>query len=122
MLPWAYDENGWPSGFGDGRINGLGEKYQQKWLRYDNLTEGENTIAVHTFYQGLVNRVWQSGDLRHGLLCDVEVDGKVVLSSDTSFLVCTHSAYSEVGTCGYDTQILERYDSGAREVVIPDSI
>ena len=45
MYPWAYDENGWPSGFGDGKVNGLGKKYQQKWLRYDNQNEGENTIC-----------------------------------------------------------------------------
>ncbi|MBQ4515365.1 MAG: hypothetical protein II978_01100, partial [Clostridia bacterium] len=45
MYPWAYDENGWPSGFGDGKVNGLGKKYQQKWLRYDNLPDGENTIC-----------------------------------------------------------------------------
>jgi hypothetical protein len=30
MIPWAYDENGWPSGFGDGKVNGLGVHYQQK--------------------------------------------------------------------------------------------
>ena len=27
-----YDENGWPSGFGNGAVNGLGEKYWQKKL------------------------------------------------------------------------------------------
>lgn len=35
MSPWAYDENGWPSGFGDGKVNGLGERYRQKYLRYE---------------------------------------------------------------------------------------
>ena len=30
------------------------------------LTAGENVIAVHTLYQGLINRVWCSGDDRHG--------------------------------------------------------
>lgn len=33
MLSWGYDENGWPSGFGGGFVNGLGEKYQQKYIR-----------------------------------------------------------------------------------------
>ena len=33
MYPWAYDENGWPSGFGGGKINGLGIEYQQKMLK-----------------------------------------------------------------------------------------
>ena len=30
MYAWAYDENGWPSGFGGGILNGQGIKYQQK--------------------------------------------------------------------------------------------
>ena len=37
------------------------------------LRAGENVIAVHTLYQGLINRVWVSGDQRHGLICDLEV-------------------------------------------------
>ena len=77
---------------------------------------GDNLIAVHTLYQGLINRVWQSGDLRHGLICDIVVDHSVVLSSDESFKVREHSGYSEMGTCGYETQFLERYDSRAGEV------
>ena len=31
MSAWGYDENGWPSGFGGGKVNGLGLKYQQKY-------------------------------------------------------------------------------------------
>ncbi len=33
MHAWAYDENGWPSGFGNGLVNGRGEAYWQKYLR-----------------------------------------------------------------------------------------
>ena len=80
------------------------------------LTVGENVIAVHTLYQGLINRVWQSGDQRHGFICDVEVDGKNLLSSDESFSVATHTGFAEMGVCGYQTQFLERYDSRAPEV------
>ena len=80
------------------------------------LVDGENVIAVHTLYQGLINRVWQSGDLRHGLICDVALDHDVVLSSDESFRVKDHTAYSEMGICGYQTQFLERYDSRASEI------
>ena len=35
MGAWAYDENGWPSGFGNGVVNGLGIEYQQKYLRWE---------------------------------------------------------------------------------------
>jgi len=80
------------------------------------LKEGENVIALHTLYQGLINRVWQSGDLRHGMICDLVIDGSTVLVSDESFLVSQHTGYCEIGVCGYDTQFLERYDSRAKEV------
>ena len=39
MLAWGYDENGWPSGFGGGVVNGLGLKYQQKYLRCTKTSE-----------------------------------------------------------------------------------
>ena len=80
------------------------------------LVKGENTIAVHTLYQGLVNRVWQSGDNRHGLILDVVLDGETVVSSDESFRTMPHCGYRETGICGYDTQFLEEYDSNAPEV------
>lgn len=80
------------------------------------LREGENVIAVHTLYQGLINRVWQSGDNRHGLIMDLVIDGETVVSSDGSFLTAPHTGYTETGVCGYQTQFLERYDSCAPEV------
>ncbi len=82
----------------------------------DWLVPGENVVAVHTLYQGLVNRVWQSGDLRHGLLLDIVADGETVAASDGTFLVARHSGFEPTGTVGYRTQFLERYDSGAPEV------
>ena len=84
----------------------------------DYVHAGENTIAVHTLHQGLINRVWQSGDNRHGLILDLYVDGRLALSSDTSFKTCRHSAYEEMGTTAgfHQTQFLEKYDSNAREV------
>lgn len=55
MHPWAYDENGWPSGFGGGKINGLGLDYQQKMLGCEPLTEQNaklpNTVAVIGAYR-----------------------------------------------------------------------
>lgn len=54
MYSWAYDENGWPSGFGGGKVNGLGIKYQQKYLRMeDDLMHTETAICKsgkHYFY------------------------------------------------------------------------
>ena len=79
------------------------------------LCEGENVIAVHTLYQGLINRVWVSGDDRHGLIADVEQDGEVILSTDEDFLCADHTGFEAMDTVGYRTQFCERYTSGSPE-------
>ncbi len=54
MHPWAYDENGWPSGFGNGTVNGLGTVFQQKYLRMESEKEHCETAICkngeHYFY------------------------------------------------------------------------
>ena len=54
MRPWAYDENGWPSGFGGGVVNSLGVEYQQKYLRMEKEPEHTETAICkcgeHYFY------------------------------------------------------------------------
>ncbi len=80
------------------------------------LKKGENTIVVHTLYQGLINRVFVSGDNRHGLLCDLTVLGKTVLCSDESWLTHRHTGFEELSVVGYNTQFMELYDSSSREV------
>ena len=47
MYAWAYDENGWPSGFGDGVINGLGIKFMQKYLRMEQGEAQTETTIVN---------------------------------------------------------------------------
>lgn len=80
------------------------------------LEKGENTIAVHTLYQGLINRVWQSADNRHGLIMDLYIDGTLAVCSDETFKTKPHSGYTEMGTVGYETQFMEKYDSNSAEV------
>lgn len=75
------------------------------------IADGENTIAVHTYYQGLINRVWVSGDDRHGLICDIVQEGKTLLASDESFLYSYHEGFSAIGKFGYDTQFAQCYTS-----------
>ena len=92
--------------------------FQYAYNTYDILPflkSGRNVIAVHTLYQGLINRVWQSGDQRHGMICDVYADGNCILASGPNFRTAYHTAYTEEGTTGYDTQFLETYDSRAAE-------
>ena len=79
------------------------------------LKEGENVIAVHTYYQGLINRVWVSGDLRQMLWLSLDTDGSTVLVSDETWKCALHSGYTECGRFGYDTQFAECYDSASSE-------
>lgn len=81
------------------------------------LTEGENTFAVHTYYQGLINRVWVSGDLRQMLYFRLTCDGKETLVSDESWKCADHTGYTSCGKIGYDTQFAECYDSAAPETL-----
>ena len=89
MQSWGYDENGWPSGFGSGRVNGLGIKYQQKYLRCeetDAAVKGDNTIInlpyndknLHFYYE--VNPFYVD-----------TLDGEVI----DEFIRATHVTYKE---------------------------
>jgi len=47
MHAWAYDENGWPSGFGGGKVNEKGEKYWQKYLRIRPINADMSDVEPH---------------------------------------------------------------------------
>ncbi len=82
----------------------------------DYLCDGENTIAVHTYYQGLMNRVWVSADLRHGLICDIIENETIILSTDESWKTAIHTGFGISGIIGYKTAFAERYDANAAEI------
>lgn len=80
------------------------------------LKSGENVIAVHTLYQGLINRVWVSGDNRESLWVELVVDGEVILATDESWKCKISSAYEPMAIVGYDTQYMELFDSCSEDV------
>lgn len=72
------------------------------------LVEGENVLAAHLYYQGLINRVWNSGDGRFGIACQiVRETGK---EEEPLWKYQISRAYSG-DTTGYKTQFLENFDS-----------
>ncbi len=73
------------------------------------LNKGKNIIAVHIYYQGLINRVTNSGDNRMGLIADVFCDGKLVFGTDESWLCETATEFSG-DTTPYLTQFREDID------------
>lgn len=69
------------------------------------LKAGKNVLAVHLYYQGLVNRVWNSGDGRFAFAAELQ---KSRCPLKWKYKICR--AYSGEAT-GYDTQFLENFDS-----------
>jgi alpha-L-rhamnosidase len=75
------------------------------------LRPGANVIAVHLYYQGLINRVWNSGDYRQGMIAELQVNGVLTLVSDNSWKCCRAAEYTGRETFGYVTQYVEDIDS-----------
>ncbi|WP_127588281.1 family 78 glycoside hydrolase catalytic domain [Paenibacillus koleovorans] len=75
------------------------------------LAEGENVVAVHVYYQGLINRAYNSGDLRQGLIAELVADGEVLLGTDGTWKYAAAEEFVSGGTVGYETQYLENIDA-----------
>ena len=78
------------------------------------LHPGENALAVHLYYQGLLNRVWNSRDGRFGLAADVvslRANGTVAARVEPTWRYRETDAYGMGDTVGYETQYLEHFDS-----------
>lgn len=73
------------------------------------ITSGKNRIAVHVYYQGEINRVWNSGDNRMGLWAQVYESGKLAFETDERWQYKTAEEFSGE-TTGYKTQYLENID------------
>ena len=88
--------------------------FHYNFTRYDIsrfLHEGDNIIAVHVYYQGLLNRALNSADQRQGLIAEVLIDGEAVLGTDSSWKYTVPAAYPTGETAGYTVQFLENIDA-----------
>ena len=71
------------------------------------LKQGENVIALHIFYQGLLNRVWCSADGREGAILDLFEDGVYLWGTDEHWLCHLSEEYETGVVIGYHTQLME---------------
>ena len=81
------------------------------------LHEGTNELLVHTYYQGLCNRYYCSGDLRQGLWAEISRDGENVCVTDETFEYAYDLRFGPAGTIGYETQYVENIDATKNELV-----
>lgn len=98
-------------------------QYYNKVDITDYLIKGENSIAIHSYYQGMINRAYYSGDLRHGVIFDIVCGDSVLSSSNEKVKTFLHSGYSISHIAGwisendfnYNTDYIENYDSNSSE-------
>lgn len=71
---------------------------------------GSNVLAVHVYYQGLINRVWNSGDYRQGMIAELFIDKALILKSDETWRYKISNAYEGGQAFGHRTQFPENID------------
>lgn len=90
-----------------------GYDFAYNYNKYD-ITEflqiGENIIDVIVYYQGLINRVFVSGDNKQGLIADIYFDNEFAFGTDESWVYCVDNSFISKRTVGYDTAFLEDRD------------
>ena len=74
------------------------------------LKEGENVIGVHIYYQGNINRVWNSGDLRQGMQAICYTHEEILAKTDDTWIYKRAEEYVGNRETGYHTQYLEDID------------
>ncbi len=74
------------------------------------LAPGENVIAVHVYYQGLVNRAYNSGDYRQGLIAEIHVNGELASQTDAGWKYRLAEEFEGGEPYGYQTQFPEHID------------
>ncbi len=112
---------------GQGPAPGYPEHYHyNRWDVREYLQSGQNCIAVHVYYQGLINRVWNSGDNRQGWIAELFVDQKLAVVTDQTWKTRRDDRFQGAQPFGYDTQFPEhiderRLDKGWRDVTFDDT-
>ena len=74
------------------------------------LRSGENEIIAEVYYNGLINRSFDSGDLRCGFVCDILAGDELLYCTDGSWRCRFDRSYVGLRTAGYGTQFLEDRD------------
>ncbi|THF84730.1 alpha-L-rhamnosidase [Cohnella fermenti] len=74
------------------------------------LQPGDNVIAVHLYYHGLICRSYSSGDNRQGMIAELWGDGRLLAATDESWRYSRAEEYGEAEIVGYNTQFAENVD------------
>ncbi len=76
----------------------------------DFLVPGENIIRVDVYYQGLINRAYNSGDQRLGMIAALFSGGEYRFGTGAHWKNAVQTCYEITHTIGYDTIFAENVD------------
>lgn len=79
------------------------------------LKVGKNVIAVHVYYQGLLNRAYNSADYRQGLVAELWAGDNLLVKTDRTWKAKRVNDNRPGVTFGYDTQFTEHLDARQSE-------
>lgn len=75
------------------------------------LKAGENVIAIHVYYQGLLNRAYNSADYRQGVLAELWAGENLLVKTDRTWKAKRVYDNRPGVAFGYDTQFTEHLDA-----------
>ncbi len=83
--------------------------YYYNEIKLSGMAKGEHVLGIHLYYQGCINRVFYSGDLRMAFAAELRGE-----SGETIPLAFVYKKTDacQGDTIGYDTQFLENFDAG----------
>lgn len=79
------------------------------------LKVGENVMAVHVYYQGLLNRAYNSADYRQGLVAELWAGENLLVKTDPTWKAKRVYDNQPGVKFGYDTQFTEHLDAKQSE-------
>lgn len=88
----------------------------------DILVNGENHIYAEVYYQGLINRAYNSGDQRLGMIASVICGEEELVKTDRSWECAVSDEYITEKIIGYDTVYAENFDSRKKPSVWENSV
>lgn len=99
MQAWAYDENGWPSGFANGFVPAQSVEYQQKFLKLTKIENGaelpENILGIYRVLDDSVEKISDAED--GAIAISYEVNPYYIDTFNSEAIACfigsTHEKY-----------------------------
>lgn len=98
MQAWIYDEDGWPSGFAGGRVNGLGEEYVSKHFEFFTSRPDDDKRIIAAYKKtGASYQRCEYSEAELWAVYELENDYADLLSSRVTkaFLNITYERYKE---------------------------